>query len=61
MPYVKVEMGEGRTEEQKARLAQAITAAIEEHIGAKPESTYVVFQDVPKQNWAIGGKLLSQK
>lgn len=61
MPYVRVEMLEGRSEEQKARLAQAITDAVVEHAGAKPDSVFVVLEDVKKGNWAIGGTLISQR
>ena len=36
MPFVIVEMWEGRTVEQKRRLAKAITDAMVEHAGCKP-------------------------
>ncbi len=61
MPYVRVEMLEGRSEEQKAKLAQVITNALVEHASAKPDSVFVVFEDVKKSNWANGGTLVSQK
>lgn len=61
MPYVKIEMLDGRTEEQKARIAEAVTTALVEHGGAKADSVFVVFQDVPKHDWAVGGTLLSQR
>jgi 4-oxalocrotonate tautomerase len=61
MPYVRVEMIEGRTDEQKAKLAQAITAAMVEHAGATPDSVFVVMDDVKKNNWAIGGTLISNR
>ncbi|HEY0294113.1 MAG TPA: 2-hydroxymuconate tautomerase [Bordetella sp.] len=61
MPYVRVEMVEGRSDEQKAKLAQAITAAMVEHAGAPADSVFVVLEDVKKNNWAIGGTLISQR
>lgn len=61
MPYVKVELTEGRTEDQKAAMAEAITDALVKLGGAKPESVWVVFDDVTKENWASGGKLMSRK
>lgn len=60
MPYVKIEMNAGRTPEQKAALARAITDAFVEHAGAKRESVWVVIDDVAKSNWAIGGELLEK-
>ena len=40
---------------------QAITDAMVEHAGAKPDSVFVVLEDVKKSNWAIGGTLVSQR
>lgn len=60
MPYIKIEMNEGRTPEQKAALARAITDAMVEHAGAKRESVWIVFDDVARQNWAISGELLDK-
>jgi 4-oxalocrotonate tautomerase len=61
MPYVRVEMLEGRSEEAKAKIAKAVTDALVEHGGATPASVFVVFQDVPKSDWAVGGTLISQR
>jgi 4-oxalocrotonate tautomerase len=60
MPIVKVELLAGRTREQKAKAAREITDAIERTLGAKPESTLVVFTDVERSDWAKGGKLLDE-
>ena len=61
MPYVRIEMLEGRSDEQKAKLAHAITNAMMEHAGAKPDSVNIVIEDVKKSNWAVGGTMMSQK
>lgn len=61
MPYVRIEITAGRTEDQKAELAAAVTEAMERIIGSKPASTFVVFEDVPAENWAIGGELVSRR
>ena len=59
MPVVKIEMLEGRTKQQKAKLVQAVTQALVDIANAKPESVTVVFSEYTKENWAQGGKLLS--
>lgn len=61
MPIVRVEMWPGRTKAQKAELARLITEAIVTVAGTTPEATTVVFEDVSKENWAIGGVLASEK
>jgi len=59
VPIVKIEMLEGRTKQQKAELVQAVTQALVQIAKTKPESVTVVFSEYPKENWAQGGKLLS--
>ena len=60
MPIIKMELFQGRTKEQKAKLAEAFTRSVEEIIGTAPENTVVLFQDVSKDDWAKGGKLASE-
>jgi 4-oxalocrotonate tautomerase len=52
-------MWPGRTRAQKAELAEAITEAMVKIAKTTPEATTIVFEDVAKENWAIGGKLAS--
>jgi 4-oxalocrotonate tautomerase len=61
MPVVIVEMWEGRTVDQKRRLVRAITDAMVEHAGAKPDSLHVIIHDVPKDCWGKAGQLSSDK
>lgn len=60
MPVVTVEMTEGRTLEQKKQLATDITAAFVK-MGVRAEGLYIVMHDVPRQNFAVGGQLLSER
>ena len=60
MPIVKVEMWPGRTHAQKTELARVITEAVVTIAHATPESTIVIFEDVARENWAVGGVLASQ-
>ncbi|MDY6893195.1 MAG: 2-hydroxymuconate tautomerase [Chloroflexota bacterium] len=59
MPIVRVEMWEGRTHAQKAELARVITEAVVTIAHTTPEATHVIFEDIAKDNWSIGGKLAS--
>ncbi len=60
MPIVRVEMWPGRTQSQKAELARVITEAVVTIAHTTPEATIVIFEDVAKENWAVGGVLASQ-
>ena len=61
MPFVNVRMLEGRSLDQKRDLAKAITDAMETICNAKPDGTMVVIEEVPRENWARGGVLLSDR
>jgi 4-oxalocrotonate tautomerase len=58
MPVVRVSMLEGRTKEQKAALAKAITNALVDIAKTKPESVFVIFENVRKEDWAAAGNLM---
>ena len=60
MPVVTVEMWEGRTIEQKKKLVAGITASFIQ-IGTPAEAVQIIIKDVPKHNWATGGKLASEE
>lgn len=55
MPVVQVNMWPGRTLEQKRRLCKAITDAMVEHAGAKPDGLHVIIHEIPKDSWARAG------
>jgi 4-oxalocrotonate tautomerase len=59
MPIVRVQMWSGRTHSQKAELARLITDAIVGVAGTTPDATIVIFEDMAKENWAVGGLLAS--
>ena len=50
-------MWSGRTVEQKLLLCKAITDAMVEHAGARPEALHVIIHEVPKESWARAGVL----
>ncbi len=53
-------MWDGRTREQKAELAEAITEAVSGIAGTPREHVWIVYEDVKKSDWAIGGKLCDE-
>ncbi len=57
MPIVRVEMWSGRTVAQKRELARVITDAMVNIAHTTPEATIIVFEDIPKENWAQSGDL----
>lgn len=60
MPYVKIQVtDEGVTREQKEELIAATTTMLQEVLGKSPSSTFVVIEEVPTDNWGVGGELVT--
>lgn len=56
MPFVRVSMLP-RTPEVKKALAKELTDVIVKHCQVPPESTWIVFEEVAKDHWSMGGQL----
>ena len=52
MPHVQITLLEGRTEEQKRRVAERVTQVLAEEADAKREAVGVAFLEVPAENYA---------
>jgi 4-oxalocrotonate tautomerase len=61
MPTIRVELMEGRTPDQKKNLVKALTQAVVDTLGSKPESIDVLLFDIKRHDWATGGELWSEK
>lgn len=59
MPYVSVRVAGGLSADQKREIARRFSHALLDVAGKKPETTYVVFDEVDRENWAVGENLLS--
>lgn len=57
MPVVRVSWFDGKTAEEKAKVAQEITESIVKNTGTEASYIYVIFEDVKASDWAGGGKL----
>lgn len=61
MPFVTVHMARGRPAEKRRRIAEAITDAISEILELDRRETQVLIQEHDRDNWAVGGELLSTR
>jgi 4-oxalocrotonate tautomerase len=61
MPMVQITMLQGRTAEQKRKIAKRVTEALVEEAGARREGIIVAFHEVSKENYASGGELMVDK
>lgn len=56
MPFVHVEMIEGRTKEQKKALIEDIVKAVEKNTGAPKEAVSVIISEISNENIATKGQ-----
>jgi 4-oxalocrotonate tautomerase len=61
MPLVQITMLQGRTADQKRKVAKRITDVMVEEAGARREAIVVVFNEVSKESYATGGELMIDK
>ncbi|HMO45765.1 MAG TPA: 4-oxalocrotonate tautomerase [Rubrivivax sp.] len=59
MPTLRVEMFAGRTLEQKRTLARELTEATVRALGVPASAVEVLFYDIQRSDWAVGGTLRS--
>ena len=61
MPYVNIRIAGSLTREQKSEIAREITGTLERIAGKPASYTYIAFDELPDENWAIAGKLLDEE
>ena len=57
MPYISLRVVGKLTREQKTAIAKSFAETLEKIAGKPKDSTYLVFDEVPGENWAKGDKL----
>lgn len=61
MPHVQITLLEGRTTEQKRKVAERITQVLHEEIGTHTEGISISFVEVRNDSYARGGVLMCDK
>jgi len=62
MPYVNIKITEeGATPGQKAMLIEGVTNLLKDVLGKNPATTVVVIDEVPTDNWGIGGEQVTSR
>ena len=55
MPYVRIEITDGATTEQKLQIYKETTEMLVRILNKKPEYTFVVIEEVDNNNWGHKG------
>ena len=64
MPFVHIKVtggSEAPTKEQKEALIQGATQLLVDVLGKNPATTVVIIDEVPMDNWGIGGETVTQR
>jgi len=61
MPHVQITLLEGRTLEQRRRVAKRITEVLVEEANASADAVTVAFVDVPRDSFSRGGILICDR
>ncbi|MCP5279299.1 MAG: 4-oxalocrotonate tautomerase family protein [Thiobacillus sp.] len=61
MPVVTIKLAGSLTREQKRKIAEEVTDSLERHTGKPRSYTYIAFEAMPEEDWAIGGQLLDEE
>ena len=58
MPYVNLKVAGKLTREQKTAIAKEFSETLERIAGKPKDATYLVIDEVERENWAKGDQLL---
>ena len=61
MPHIQITWGEGRTPDQKRKIAERVTQVFIEEAKSKRENIHVAFHDLPETNYANAGVLVADR
>ena len=61
MPFINIKMTPGATAEKKAELIKAVTKLMVDLLGKNPETTHVVIEEVPTDNWGVAGETITAR
>ena len=61
MPILRVSLWACKTKDEKAKLAKALTDTMVATTQVPAEAVTIMFEELPKENWATGGQLHTEK
>jgi 4-oxalocrotonate tautomerase len=61
MPFIRIDILAGRSDELKRKLYEEVTNTVEKTIHAPRENIRVVITEIPKENWVVGGVSIADR
>jgi 4-oxalocrotonate tautomerase len=60
MPFVNIRMVAGRSQERKDEISTRVVDALSDVLQLPREDIWVVFEDVPAEDWYVGSERVSE-
>ena len=60
MPFVNIRMIEGHSQQRKDEISRRVTDVISEALQLTKDDVWVVFEDVPADDWYVGGTRVAE-
>lgn len=57
MPHIEITFDKGRSTDCKRKMAEAITDAVVATTGGERDWVTIIFHDIDRESWAVGGRL----
>lgn len=61
MPVIQINLMQGRTNEQKKRLAEKVTDAVIEALGVPRETVRILIHEMGPYDFAVGGVPMAER
>ncbi|MFJ1708682.1 4-oxalocrotonate tautomerase family protein [Kitasatospora sp. NPDC088346] len=61
MPFINVKQLSGRSDEQNAEIARALTETYARITGVDPQNIWVAVEEVPATHWTAGGETFAAR
>ncbi|OGI05769.1 MAG: 4-oxalocrotonate tautomerase [Candidatus Margulisbacteria bacterium GWF2_35_9] len=59
MPYINVKVAGKLKKSQKEEIAKGMCDVLKKVAGKEKDTVYIVFDEVERENWAVGDELLA--
>lgn len=60
MPYVNIRITDEHVpQDKKAQLIRGVTQLLQDLLGKNPQTTVVIIDEIPTDNWGIGGETVT--
>jgi len=60
MPYINLQITQGASRSQKAKLVEEMTDSLVRILKKKPEHIHIVIQEIEEENWGFSGMLTDE-